>query len=69
MRRAPFVSAFTVVAFLSAGIARPASAGPQASPLQPPMTSSLRTSMGLAGTYFLVKELKKTTDEASKAAQ
>ena len=33
------------------------------------MLSLIGTAAGLAGTYFLVKELKKTTDEASTAAQ
>ena len=33
------------------------------------LMSLIGTAAGLAGTYFLVKELKKTTDEASTAAQ
>lgn len=114
MRRASLVSAVTIVAFLSAGVAHPALAQtariPQSAPAPSPLRASidraaeqaaqgpttparragevrkqmsggggggggmmmmtlLITAASLAGTYFLVKELKKSTDEATKAAQ
>jgi hypothetical protein len=114
MRSMPLVSALTIVAFLSAGVVRPAIAAPP--PVQPstatasPLRASIEraataaaqvpgvparrpgearkqmtpgggggggmmlmtllvTAASLAGTYFLVKEMKKSTDEATKTAQ
>lgn len=109
MRVAPFVSAVTVVAFLSATM--PALTHAQSVPQPTPLRASIAraadqaaqapqpaqrnapvrkaaqmmggggggggmmlmtllvTAASLAGTYFLVKEMRKSTDEATKAAQ